>query len=80
MIPLPNTDRDDGKWFLGVDRKHEGSTMLLYCELGNDRRVFRRIAFIQTRRELLKLYEHLTGVVVEPKREPTPGETERQSP
>lgn len=60
-IPLPNTDRDSGEWCLGIDRKHESSTVLLYCHFGGSRQVYRRIATISTRAELVKLYEHLVG-------------------
>lgn len=60
-IVLPNGARDSGAWSLGIDRKHESTTVLLYCELGNDRRVYRRVAVIKTRGELIRLYEHFCG-------------------
>jgi hypothetical protein len=61
LIPLPNSDRDDGCWYLGIDNKHEGTTVLLYCELPGDKRVYRKLAVIQERYELIRLYESLVG-------------------
>ena len=60
-IPLPNSDRDCGDWSLGIDRKHEGSTVLLYCNFGKPNQEHRRIASITTRRQLIALYDQLCG-------------------
>lgn len=62
-IPLPNTDRDDGDWCLGIDRKHDDCTVLLYANFGKPEQTHRRIAVIHTRRELIRLYDHLCGRV-----------------
>lgn len=60
-IPLPNSDRDSGRWCLGVDRKQAGATVLLYCDFGQPGQVYRRIASISNRRQLIALYDQLCG-------------------
>jgi len=61
IIPLPNGNRDDGDWCLGIDRKHECTTLLLYAWFGRSQQAYRRLGTIQTRRELIDVYEQLVG-------------------
>lgn len=61
LIPLPNHDRCAGEWYLGIDRKHQGTTCIIYCGRPPKSVGHRQIAVIQTQRELIRLYEHLVG-------------------
>lgn len=61
LVPLPNTDRDSGRWFLGLDNKFEGTTVLLYAGKPGNGTSYRRVGFVFSRLEFLQLYERFTG-------------------